>query len=94
MGMLEDVMRALERIPGWKRIAEAPAQVEALERRVAALEARLAPAKGDQCPRCRAMAFQLIETVPADPPWDKMGVRVDVLRCSSCNYEDRRERNL
>ncbi len=92
MGMIEDVMKALDRIPGWKRISDAPRQIDALEQRVAALEARLTPAAGDQCPRCREMAFRLIETVPADPPWNTLGVRVDVLRCSACRYEDRRER--
>jgi len=38
MGILEDLMKALERVPGWKRIAAMPAEVDALRERVEALE--------------------------------------------------------
>jgi hypothetical protein len=88
MGMIEDVLKALERIPAWKRLSAVPAEVDALTRRVAALEARLAPATGDACPRCRAMAFALIESRPEPEPWGSMGSREYVYRCSACQYED------
>jgi hypothetical protein len=94
MGIVEDIIKALERVPAWKRIAVLPAEVAALEERIKALEARLAPATGDQCPRCRELAFALVDTVNAPPPFGDLGLRIDIFRCSSCNYEDRRERPL
>lgn len=94
MGVIEDVMKALDRIPAWKRVSALPSEVDALRARIEQLEAKLAPATGDQCPRCRAMAFNLVDTVKAPPPFGDLGLRVDILRCSSCNYEDRRERPL
>jgi hypothetical protein len=91
MGILEDVMKALERIPVWKRVTALPDEVEALKRRVAVLEARLAPATGDVCPRCREVAFQLIETFADPGPFGKTGRRLHLYRCSSCQYQDERE---
>lgn len=88
MGMLEDVMKALDRIPIWKRVQQLPSEVEALRARVEQLEARLKPATGDQCPKCRAMHFQLIETRPEPGPFGReLGAMEDVRRCSSCGYE-------
>ena len=87
MGILEDVLTALDRVPGWKRIAALPAEVDALKLRVAALEARLQPATGAMCPKCRAMTFMLEES-RADPgPFGRLGATQDVYRCSSCQYE-------
>jgi len=93
MGILEDVMKALERIPSWKRLQNLPTQVEELERRINALESRLNPATGEQCPSCRAMAFKLLRSEPAPEPWGSMGVRQDHFACSACPYTDIRERN-
>jgi len=87
MGILEDVMKTLDRIPVWKRLQALPPEVDALAKRVAALEARLAPATGDQCPKCRAMAFKLERTEPEPPPWGSMGAMQNVLQCSSCGYQ-------
>jgi hypothetical protein len=38
MGILEDMMKVLDRVPGWKRIQEAPAEIDTLKEKVAALE--------------------------------------------------------
>lgn len=92
MGILEDIMKTLERIPAWKRLQAVPKEIEALEERVKALETRLAPAQGDQCPKCRAMAFQLMSSDPAPPPFGRLGVMQDKYQCSSCNYSDTRQR--
>jgi hypothetical protein len=87
MGILEDVIKALERIPAWKRMQDLPQQVSQLQARVAALEAELAPATGDQCPKCRSMSFMLDRTEPQPPPWGEMGEMQDVRICSSCGYQ-------
>jgi hypothetical protein len=41
MGLLEDVMKALDRIPVWKRLQGVPAEVDSLKGRIAALEEKL-----------------------------------------------------
>lgn len=87
MGILEDVIKALERVPGWKRISGLPSEVDALRQRVAALEARLTPTTGDMCPRCRAMTFKLAQSRPDPGPFGALGAMQDVHRCSSCHYE-------
>lgn len=93
MGVLEDVMKALERIPLWKRVSKLPEEVEALEKRVTELEARLSRAKGDQCPKCREMAFTLESSVPMTGALGRLGAMHDQYRCSACGYTDRRTRS-
>ena len=93
MGILEDVLSALERIPAWKRLQQLPARVEALESRISQLEAKLQPATGQECPSCGAMNFKLIKSTPAPEPWGRMGVRQDHLACSACSYTDIRDRD-
>lgn len=88
MGMLEDVMRTLERIPAWKRLVTLPAEVEQLQKRIAALEARLAPATGDQCPRCREPLFMLESSRPLPGGLGDLGARQYSYRCQACGYED------
>lgn len=85
MGVLEDVIKALERVPGWKRIAATPAEVDALRARVEALEARLAPATGDICPKCRAPAFHIVSNRP-NPQFEWAGKSLDTWRCDKCDY--------
>lgn len=87
MGILEDVIKALERIPAWKRVTALPDEIAQLRARVAALEAKLAPATGDACPKCRTRNFTLTESRRAPPPWGEAGAMEDVWRCSHCNYE-------
>ncbi|MGA0588842.1 hypothetical protein ACO2Q2_17215 [Dyella sp. KRB-257] len=91
MGVLEDVMKALERVPGWKRIAALPKEVDELRARVEALEKRLQPATGDQCPKCREMHFMLVQSHP-DPYMLELGVMRDHYQCSACGYQDQRTR--
>ncbi len=48
---LNDILSALKLWPKWKRIEGAVEQVDALEKRVADLEGRLARCPGEGCPR-------------------------------------------
>jgi hypothetical protein len=93
MGVIDDVLKALDRIPNWKRIQAAPLQIEALEQRIKALEAKLSPTAGSQCPSCKAMSFKLMRSTPSPEPWGSMGARQDHFQCGSCDYTDIRERN-
>ncbi|AJY17842.1 hypothetical protein L0Z13_08515 [Burkholderia multivorans] len=90
MGLLEDIMKTLERVPGWKRISGAPAEIDALKARVAALEAKLAPG-GQMCPLCNEPAMKVTASIP-HPEFDFAGVKLDTLRCSACGHEETRQR--
>lgn len=94
MSVLDEVRKALELIPGWKRIASLATEVDALRERVAAIEARLEPATGDQCPSCRAMAFRLVASKREDSPFGDLGAMEDHYVCNSCGYTDIRQRSL
>lgn len=87
MGILEDTLKALERIPAWKRLNALPSELAELRARVDALERRLAGG-GEICPKCKNPAFMLEKTEPAPPPWGRMGEKIDSLRCSSCGHSD------
>ena len=53
MGMIEDVLKALDRIPIWKRLGEIPEEVDDLKRRLAALEEKLdGKWPADVCKHC------------------------------------------
>ncbi|MCA8285780.1 coiled-coil domain-containing protein [Burkholderia vietnamiensis] len=90
MGLLEDMMKTLERVPGWKRIAAAPSEIDALKARVAALEAKLAPG-GQVCPICNNATFKVTSSAP-DPTFGVLGAKLDVLQCSSCGHQETRQR--
>lgn len=91
MGLLEDIMKTLERIPVWKRLATLPDEVEALNKRIAALEEKLAPATGKRCPVCDALSLKVISSSP-HPEFGFAGVKQDKMRCGSCGHEETRER--
>ncbi|MBU9251805.1 hypothetical protein KTD14_20290 [Burkholderia multivorans] len=74
-------MKTLERVPGWKRISGAPAEIDALKARVAALEAKLAPG-GQMCPLCNEPTMKVTASIP-HPEFDFAGVKLDTLRCSA-----------
>ncbi|WP_238911910.1 hypothetical protein [Achromobacter xylosoxidans] len=92
MGMIEDIMKALERIPVWKRVSALPSEVEALKERIAALEAKLSPATGEQCPICRSHTFKVISSAP-DPEFGFAGVKLDTMSCTSCGHHETRQRD-
>lgn len=92
MGMIEDIMKALERIPAWKRVSALPSEVDALKARIATLEAKLSPATGEQCPICRAPALKIISSSP-HPDFGFAGLKLDTMKCNSCGHQETRERD-
>lgn len=92
MGMIEDVMKALERIPLWKRVSALPERTEQLEARVAALEAKLKGKPGLLCPVCNAPEFVRVVSTQ-DPTFGVFGVKSDSYRCAACGHSEDRQRN-
>jgi hypothetical protein len=90
MGLLEDIIRTLERVPGWKRIAAMPEEMDALKKRIDALEAKLLPATGEQCPVCRAAAFRVISNRPM-PHFAWAGKSLDTWKCDTCGHSLEKE---
>ncbi len=88
MGVLEDMVKVLDRIPGWKRLQEVPAEVDQLKAQVAALEEKLGGKwPPDVCRFCGARAARLYHVYPGIDP--KGNVR-EVWRCDECKREDDR----
>ncbi|MBX6382111.1 MAG: hypothetical protein IRZ07_03920 [Microbispora sp.] len=81
-------MKLLEQVPLWKRLKELPGRVEALERRIAALEA--ARPAADACPKCHAPALRLLAETP-DPMFGDLGVKLRAFRCEACGFETSRQ---
>jgi uncharacterized protein with PIN domain len=92
MGLLEDIIRTLERVPGWKRIAAMPEEMDALKKRIDALEAKLAPATGEQCPICKSPTLRVIASAP-HKHFGAMGTKEDTLRCDACGHQEARLRD-
>lgn len=91
MGLLEDIMKTLERIPTWKRLQDMPDALARLEQRVQQMEAQLGPDAGDRCPKCKARTLQLMESHP-HPTFGRLGVLEDSLLCSNCGHAEMRRR--
>lgn len=87
MSALSSLLELLNKWPAWKRITEAPAEIDALRRRVELLEASLRQAspKPDECPRCHALQWRLMGN-RKDADFGDMGVSYDTWRCGSCGY--------
>jgi hypothetical protein len=91
MGTIGEITTLLDKIPLWKRLTSMPKELEELQARVAALEAKLAPATGEACPMCDARTFKRASSAPHKIFGD-MGMVTDRFRCSSCGHEEDRDR--
>jgi hypothetical protein len=85
MGILEDMLKALDRIPGWKRLQTVPDEVDELKKKVAALEEKLGGNyPPDVCRSCGERQARLIYTYAAD------AVVYETWRCRACGADDQR----
>jgi len=88
MGLLDDILKALDRHTVWKRLQGIPDEVDALQRRISDLEEKLGgkwPA--DVCRFCGERTVRLHWTYPGIDA--KGNVREDWL-CTACEKTDRR----
>jgi hypothetical protein len=91
MGLLEDVMKVLDRIPVWKRLQQIPAEHDALVARVADLERRLSGPTGLICPSCGEPKLMPVGSKP-DETFGDFGVMSDSYQCSNCQHQESRQR--
>ena len=83
MGLLEDILKTLDRFPLWKRVQELPSEVDDLKRRISEIEEKLAgkwPA--DVCRHCGARAARIGHTT-----FDQ-GFVIERWDCAECRHLD------
>lgn len=80
---LKDLLAVLDRWDVWKKMTAAPARVDELEKRIAALEAQLAALPGQRCEYCGASTLRLKSEEP-DPIFGDVGTMRQIWECSSC----------
>ena len=79
MGLLEDILKALDRVDAWRDLQAVPARMTALEQRIQELEKRLERCPAEGCPFCGALAWRLDRN-------DMNGLR-DVYKCGECGQQ-------
>lgn len=88
---VSDILKILDQIPIWKTLRELPKRLEALESRVAQLEAKpmsVTP-KGRECPSCGVPMKLTMES--SDPELGAAGVKVHALYCEPCEFQTERK---
>ena len=87
MGIVDDLLSALDRIPIWKRLHQVPEEVDDLKARISALEAKLGEKwPADVCRFCGARAARLNDLFGPD----SKGYTHEYWVCSECNRQDER----
>jgi len=71
----------------FKRMMDAPARVDDLERKIAALEDRLRRAPGEACPSCGALEYRVAESKP-HPQFGVAGALQRTMRCKECGFSE------
>jgi hypothetical protein len=85
--MFKDILEALQSWPKWKRVEGAPERIDALEKRMGELEARLARCPGEGCPQCGELEFRVLRSYPHHQLGD-MGVIVREMKCERCGFSE------
>jgi ribosomal protein L37AE/L43A len=84
MSIIDDVLKAFDRIPIWKRLQEIPAETDALKQRVADIEEKLnGKWPADVCRFCGERAVRLDRSLI-----DGKGMVQEHWQCAKCEKED------
>ena len=83
-----DLLALLDKIPVWRRVQAAPERIDALEKRVAELEAKLSRAPGAACPSCGAPEYRVTKSVVSAGPFGRLGAKDVTRTCGACSFTD------
>jgi hypothetical protein len=84
VGVLEDMLKALDRIPIWKRLQELPTEVEILKQKVADIEEKSGTKwPGEVCRACGERAARI-----AHSHVNSKAVVCEVWHCEKCDHRD------
>lgn len=87
MGIIDDIIKALDRIPIWKRLQDVPNEIDNLKLRISDLEEKLGGRwPPDVCRYCGARASRLTATLGPD---DK-GKMHEHWSCNECQKTEKR----
>jgi hypothetical protein len=92
MSTIGDIVGLLEKIPTWKRLKALPDQFEALQVRVAALEAEIQKRPPlEACPLCGSGNLKVTSVKP-HPSFGPVGIQERVVKCDNpnCNHTEKR----
>lgn len=87
-GFTGDILAILDKVPVWKRVQAAPERIDALEKRLAELEAKLLRAPGQACPSCGALEFRVTSSAVSKGPFGRLGAKDVTRTCGACNFTD------
>lgn len=88
---VSDILKILDQVPVWKVLTKTPGRLDALEKRIAALEeAKMLPglSPGEPCPACGAHALRRTSSEKSKGPMADLGARDEVWTCASCGEKD------
>ncbi len=93
MAVLGEIVELLKRWDVWRRVEGTPDRLDALEKRVSELEAKLQRAPGAACPRCGALDYRVEKSEPHRGAFASMGVRIYTMKCGACGFTDEKTIN-
>ncbi len=91
MSTVSDILALLEKWPSWKAIKEVPGRLDALEKRLAALEAKPLQAPGKACPSCGQMTFRVTASRPSTTHFGQLGAMDRDYACGACGFKETRQ---
>jgi predicted RNA-binding Zn-ribbon protein involved in translation (DUF1610 family) len=90
---LGDIVDLLKRWDRWRRIDETPERVDALEKRITELEARLQRAPGSACPACGEQEFRVVSSQPSRGHFAQLGALDRTYKCQKCGFAETRQQS-
>ena len=88
MVSVSDILAILDKVPLWKSLKALPARMDALEKRLAALEGMGNAVPGRPCPDCGAKALRRTSSVP-HPTFHMLGTQLETWTCQACGGTDK-----